>query len=204
MISSVRALERNALAMEAGGGPELLKKEEATTRSRKHVEMASEWLRRKRSESQFCPSSGLGEGGVFKDREPNEGNWQHLEWACEWLRRREKTVPPVHKQRISWEPVSEATSYVLYVSRDRKAFEPTKFLRENTPGIISKRVGGKTELIIPDEWPEFPMELGFYHIRIIAQDRAGNEKGPFLSMGLFRFLRPPAPVKGGIEILSLK
>jgi hypothetical protein len=90
---------------------------------------------------------------------------------------------------------------VAYVSKDRTIFEPTKFLWEATPGIISQPVSGKIDLIIPDEWPEFPMEPGTYHVGITARDHVGNERNPLLSVGLFKFHAPPAPVKGGIEIL---
>jgi hypothetical protein len=77
------------------------------------------------------------------------------------------------------------------------------FLWEKTPGIVSKPVLGKTELIIPDEWPEFPKEPGTYHIGITSRDDVGNQSDPFLSSGLFKFLAPPSPTMGGIESLPL-
>jgi len=108
-------------------------------------------------------------------------------------------MPLVRKRRIWWESVPEATSYVVYVANDRSLFDPGKFSWEATPEIISKRVTGKTELIIPDEWPEFPMKPGTYHIGITAQDEVGNQSDPFLSEGQFKFFPPPIPSRGGIE-----
>ena len=122
--------------------------------------------------------------------------------AKQWNKlRRRNIMPLVRKKRIWWEPVSEATSYVVYVTDDRTIFDPKRFLWEATPGIISKQVNGKTELIIPDEWPEFPTHPGTYHIGITARDDVGNQSDPFLSAGQFKFLSPPMPLEGGIESL---
>jgi hypothetical protein len=112
-------------------------------------------------------------------------------------------MPLIRKRRIWWKPVSEATSYVVYVSKYDEIYDPTKFLWENTPGIISKLVIEKTELIAPDEWPEFPKEPGIYHIGITSRDDVGNQSNPFLLSGQFKFLAPPTPLKGGIESLPL-
>jgi len=117
------------------------------------------------------------------------------------LRRREKIAPLILKRRIWWEPVPGASSYVVYVSKGRTIFEPASFSWETTPGIISKLVIGKTELIIPDEWPEFPTESGTYYIGITSRDDLGNQSDPFLLSGLFKFLAPSAPLRGGIENL---
>jgi len=114
---------------------------------------------------------------------------------------RRKIMPLIRKKRIWWEPVPEAASYVVYVTNDSTIFDPTKFLWEATPGIISKQVNRKTELIIPDEWPEFPAHPGTYHIGITARDDVGNQSDPFLSAGQFKFLPPSIPLKGGIESL---
>lgn len=105
----------------------------------------------------------------------------------------------IRKRRIWWEPVSEASSYVVYVSKDSSIFEPNRFSWEATPGITFKQVNCKTELIIPDEWPEFPQESENYHIGITSRDDVGNQSDPFLSSGLFKFQPPPPPLKGGIE-----
>ena len=78
-------------------------------------------------------------------------------------------------------------------------FEPNRFSWEATPGITCKQVTGKAELIIPDEWPEFPKEPGDYHIGITSRDDVGNQSDPFLSSGQFRFQPPPPPAKGGVE-----
>jgi hypothetical protein len=107
----------------------------------------------------------------------------------------------IRKRRIWWEPVPEATSYVVYVSRDPAHFEPNHFLWEATAGMISKPVGGKTELIIPDEWPEFPTEPGTYYIGITSKDEVGNQSDPFVFSGQLKFLAPPSPSRGGIESL---
>ena len=110
-------------------------------------------------------------------------------------------MPLIRKRRIWWEPVPEATSYVVYVSKDKTIFDPAKFLWASTPGVISKQITGKTELIIPEEWPEFPPEHGTYHVGITSKDEAENESDPFLSLGRFKFFAPPPPSKGGIESL---
>jgi len=112
-------------------------------------------------------------------------------------------MPFIRKRRIWWEPVPEATSYVVYVSKDDKIHDPAKFSWENTPGIVFKPAIGKTELIVPEEWPEFPKEPGTYHIGITSRDDVGNQSDPLLLSGLFKFLAPPSPSKGGIESLPL-
>jgi len=112
-------------------------------------------------------------------------------------------MPLIHKRRIWWEPVPEAASYVVYVSEDSKMGDPVKFSWENTPGVISRPVIGKSELIIPDEWPEFPMKPGTYHIAITSKDDLGNQSDPLLLSGSFKFVAPPPPSKGGIEDLPL-
>jgi hypothetical protein len=117
------------------------------------------------------------------------------------LRRRENIAPLILKRRIWWEPIPEASSYVVYVSKDRTIFEPASFSWETTPGIILKLVIGKTELILPDEWPEFPIELGIYYIGITSRDNIGNQSAPLLLSGLFKFLAPSTPLRGGIEYL---
>ena len=117
------------------------------------------------------------------------------------LRRRGKITPRVLKRRIWWESVPEASSYGVYVSKDRTLLEPDHFSWEATRGIISKVVIGKTELIIPDEWAEFPTEPGTYHIGITSRDDLGNQSDPSLLSGAFKFFAPPAPSKGGIERL---
>jgi len=112
-------------------------------------------------------------------------------------------VPFIRKRRIWWEPVPEATSYVVYISKDVSIHDPAQFLWEKTPDIVCKPVIGKTELIVPDEWPEFPKEPGTYRIAITSRDDVGNQSEPFLLSGLFKFLAPPSPSKGGIESLPL-
>jgi len=110
-------------------------------------------------------------------------------------------MPIIRKRRIWWEPVSEATSYVVYATPEKTLFEKNNFMWDATPGIIFKVVTGKTELIIPDEWPEFPTEQGTYYIGITSRDDTGNQSDPFLSSGLFKFLPPSPPRRGGIENL---
>jgi hypothetical protein len=112
-------------------------------------------------------------------------------------------MPLIHKKRIWWEPVPEAASYVVYVSKGEKMIDPANFSWENTPGLISKQIIGRAELIIPDEWPEFPGNPGTYHIAITSKDDAGNQSDPFLLSGLFKFVAPPSPSKAGIDSLSL-
>jgi len=117
------------------------------------------------------------------------------------LRRRGEMAPLIHRRRIWWESVPEASGYGVYVGKDRTLLEPDRFSWETTPGILSKRVIGKTELIIPDEWPEFPTEPGTYYIGITSRDDLGNQSDPFLLSGSFKFLAPPAPSRGGIDYL---
>jgi len=117
------------------------------------------------------------------------------------LRRREKTAPLVLKRRIWWEPIPEANGYRVYVSKDRTLLEPDRFSWETTLGVISKLVIGKTDLVIPDEWPEFPTEPGTYYIGITSTDDFGNQSDPLLLSGLFKFFAPSAPLGGGIEYL---
>jgi hypothetical protein len=107
----------------------------------------------------------------------------------------------IRKRRIWWEPVPEATSYVVYVSRGRTDFDSNHFSWEATPGIISKPVNGKTELVIPDEWPEFPTEPGTYYIGITSRDDVGNQSDPFVFSGRLKFLAPLPPPRAGIESL---
>ena len=115
------------------------------------------------------------------------------------LRSRESIAPLILKRRIWWESVPEASSYRVYVSKDRSIFEPANFSWEKTPGIISKLVIGKAEIVIPDEWPEFPTELGTYCIGITSRDDVGNQSAPLLLSGLFKFHAPSAPLRGGVE-----
>lgn len=107
----------------------------------------------------------------------------------------------IRKRRIWWEPVPEATSYVVYASRDPTHFEPNHFSWETTPGVVSRPVGGKTELVIPDEWPEFPTEPGNYSIGITSRDDVGNQSDPLVFSGHLKFLAPLPPSRGGIESL---
>jgi len=110
-------------------------------------------------------------------------------------------APLIHRRRIWWASVPEASSYGVYVSKDRTLLEPGHFSWETTPGILSKVVIGRTELIIPDEWPEFPIEPGTYHIGVTSKDELGNQSDPFLLSSSFKFLAPPAPSRGGIDYL---
>jgi hypothetical protein len=88
---------------------------------------------------------------------------------------------------------------MVYVSKNNIAFDSANFFWEATAGITYKSVVGKTEIIIPDEWPEFPIEPGTYHVGITSTDEAGNQSNPFLMSGRFKFVPPPPPRKGGIE-----
>jgi hypothetical protein len=114
---------------------------------------------------------------------------------------KEKTLASIRKRRIWWEPASETGSYVIYISPDRTIFDPKNFRWEATQGVMFKIVIGKTELILPDEWPEFPMERGIYYIGITAKDEVGNESSPLILEGLFKFIPPQPPPNGGIEYL---
>jgi hypothetical protein len=93
------------------------------------------------------------------------------------------------------------TSYVVYVSREANAFEAGKFMWEASPGVIHKVVSDKHEIIIPDDWPDFPREQGNYHIGITSRDELGSQSDPFVCAGLFKCSPPSPPAKGGIESL---
>jgi len=107
----------------------------------------------------------------------------------------------IRKRRIWWEAVSGVSSYVVYAGTSQNDFDPGTFSWETTPGVVFKVVFGKNEIIIPDEWPEFPAEERTYYIGITSRDDAGNQSDPFVSSGLFKFNPPPRPQKGGIESL---
>jgi hypothetical protein len=117
--------------------------------------------------------------------------------------RKENPMPLIHKRRLWWDPVPEATGYVVYVCKDGKPIDRANFTWENTPGIISRPVIGKTELMIPDEWAEFPTKPGTYHIAITAKDEMENQSDPYILSGLFKFIAPPSPSKGGIDTLPV-
>jgi hypothetical protein len=108
-------------------------------------------------------------------------------------------MPFIRKRCIWWEPVEEASSYVVYVGTDESAFAPGNFKWEATKGIVFKEVTDGTKLSIPDGWPEFPTKPGTYYIGITSKDDVGNQSDPFVSSGLFRFSPPPAPSQGGIS-----
>jgi hypothetical protein len=109
-------------------------------------------------------------------------------------------MPLIHKRRIWWEPVPGATGYIVYVGADNKVIDPSAFSWGNTPGMISRTISGKvTEIVIPDEWPEFPAKKGTYYLAITAQDDEGNQSDPLVLSGVFNFIAPAAPSKGGIE-----
>jgi hypothetical protein len=110
-------------------------------------------------------------------------------------------APLIHRRRIWWGSVPEASSYGVYVSKDRTLLEPDRFSWETTPRILLKLVVGKTEVFIPDEWPEFATEPGTYYIGVTSRDDLGNQSDPFLLSGPFKFLAPPAPSRGGIDYL---
>ncbi len=113
----------------------------------------------------------------------------------------EQTRAYIQKRRIRWDPVLEATSYVVYVSRDRTVFDPKNFEWKATRGVKFRAVTGKTELILPDEWPEFPRQQGIYYIGVTAKDEVGNESSPVVSEGLFKFIPPQPPSNVWIESL---
>jgi hypothetical protein len=112
-------------------------------------------------------------------------------------------MPLIRKRRIWWEPVAGAVAYLVYVNAEGKTIDPDRFTWREAPGVISRRVAGYTEIVLPDEWPEFPEKPGTYVIAITARDDAGNESDPLLLTGVFNFVAPPSPSKGGIETFPL-
>jgi hypothetical protein len=177
----------------------LSKNKESRLRDQKHLEMAYEWLKRDRKGSPLSTPNHFRKGDAFQERGWVIRDWQHLQMTYEWLRSRGKITPLILKRRIWWDPVPGASSYVVYVSKDRSVFNPDHFRWEATDGIISKVVNGKTDLILPDDWLEFPMERGTYYIAITSRDDFRNESDPLLLEGLFKFVPPPSPFKAGIE-----
>jgi hypothetical protein len=111
-------------------------------------------------------------------------------------------MPLIHKRRIWWEPVPGAKEYVVYVSLEEKPIDLTGFSWEETSSMISKLVVDKTELIIPDEWPEFPAQSGTYHIAVTSRNEVGNQSDPLLLSGVFNFIAPTSPARGGIESIA--
>jgi hypothetical protein len=108
----------------------------------------------------------------------------------------------IYKRRIWWEPAAGAKEYVVYVSLKEKPIDLAEFSWEETDSMISKLVVDKTELIIPDEWPEFPSKSGTYHIAITSRNEVGNQSDPLLLSGVFNFIAPACPAKGGIESIT--
>ncbi len=108
-------------------------------------------------------------------------------------------MPFIHRRRIWWETVPGVAGYVVYASTDHTVYDPKNFSRESTPGITFKLVSAKNDLFIPDEWPEFPAEQGKYYIAVTSRDGAGNQSDPFVASGLFKFIAPSPPAKGGID-----
>ena len=111
-------------------------------------------------------------------------------------------MPLIHKRRIWWEPVTGAKEYVVYVSLEEKPIDRATFSWGDTPSMISKLIVGKNELIIPDEWPEFPSHAGTYHIAVTSRNEVGNQSDPLFLSGVFNFIAPISPTKGGIESVS--
>jgi hypothetical protein len=97
--------------------------------------------------------------------------------------------------------VEGVSNYVVYAGSEQSAFEPSNFKWEATEGVVSKVIRGKNEVLIPDEWSEFPHGEGTCYIGVTSKDDVGNQSDPFVSSGLFNFIPPSAPKKGGIEIL---
>jgi hypothetical protein len=110
-------------------------------------------------------------------------------------------MPAICRKRIWWEPVSGINTYVIHVWKSDPMIDPARFSWGKTPGMISKTVSGKTDLVIPDEWPEFPVQPAIYQIAVTSKDEMGNLSDPYMMSGRFKFTPPPPPPKGGIESL---
>jgi hypothetical protein len=109
-------------------------------------------------------------------------------------------MPFIQKRCLWWESVAGATSYVVYVGTEAHPINPATFSWGDTPEVISKTIPrDTTEIIIPDEWPEFPRKRGTYHIAITARDDDGNQSDPLLLSAAFNLTAPPPPRAGGIE-----
>jgi hypothetical protein len=202
MGNSVENFDKNSMTTEISESQwEFSNNKGAKLKDLKHLEMAYEWLQRNGNGSQLRPPNFFMECEFFEPRESALKNWEHLEMAYTWLKNRKKFTPLILKRRIWWEPVQEASCYVVYLSQDRSIFYPGNFKWRATDGIMSKVVNKKTELILPNEWPEFPKERGTYYIGITARDDLGNESDPLILGGLFKFFSPTSPLNGGIEYL---
>jgi hypothetical protein len=112
---------------------------------------------------------------------------------------RSAKMPFIRNRCIWWEPVEEASSYVVYASTDQSVFAPGNFKWEATKGIVFREITDGTKLIVPEDWPEFPSKPGTYYIGITSKDEVGNQSDPFVSSGLFRFSPPAAPSRGGVS-----
>ena len=109
-------------------------------------------------------------------------------------------MPLIQKRCIWWEPVDGATSYVIYVGTETHPVNSETFAWGDTPGVISKTVPrDKTEIIVPNEWPEFPRKRGVYCIAVTARDDEGNQSDPLLLSAAFNLTAPLPPRSGGIE-----
>ncbi|HVO67180.1 MAG TPA: hypothetical protein VMT12_11905 [Syntrophales bacterium] len=110
-------------------------------------------------------------------------------------------MPFIQKRCIWWESVAGATGYVIYLGTEAHPINPATFSWGDTPGVISKTIPrDKTEIVIPDEWPEFPRKRGIYYIAVTARDDDGNQSDPLLLSAAFNLTAPPPPREGGVEL----
>jgi hypothetical protein len=110
-------------------------------------------------------------------------------------------MPFIQKKCIWWEPVPGASGYVVYVRPDCQPINSAEFSWGETSELLSRVISGETnEIVIPDEWPEFPKRRGTYHIAVTAEDDDGNQSDPLLLSAIFNLTAPQKPVKGGIDV----
>jgi hypothetical protein len=104
-----------------------------------------------------------------------------------------KTMGRIRKRRIHWEASSspEVAKYRLYWSEDGSVGYTSRFVD----------VGRVTEVVLPDEVPDFPMMKGGVTFGITAFNEAGNESDITEVSAQIDFVVPDAPMNVVIEDL---
>jgi len=100
----------------------------------------------------------------------------------------------IFNRRISWEPsiAEDVVAHRVYVVQG---------IEEPTYDDLNVTVNmPKTEVVVPDEFPGFPLYDGEYTIGIVAIDDWGNESDMATATVPFDFIAPSAPTN--IKVLG--
>ena len=91
----------------------------------------------------------------------------------------------VRKKRVRWNPSADhdVAGYKLYWTIGEGVGYHSPFAE----------VGTRTEILLPDEVPSFPLVEGDVEIGITAVNHSGNESDMMKSSGPFNFASPAAP-----------